>query len=172
MNIDQLLGGLRPECAQAFFQAYREFCESTGRRLKDPRSRDAFILSMLERPASVRPSPASGDEHSWMVDHQPAPALALPGHQPRSAGKFLNNYAAASLETGLSEWTLRAIKRASRGQPDSPFSGRLTTAARLSRWLESHPDFVPTSILVGQGGHGNDSHPGPGRGARHGGGPE
>jgi hypothetical protein len=58
----------------------------------------------------------------------------------------LQNYAAVTRATGLGRWTLGAIKRASRGEPDSPFTGRITTARRLNRWLADHPQFVPRRI--------------------------
>lgn len=46
------------------------------------------------------------------------------------------------LQPGLTEHILKGIKCASFGQPNSPFTGRLTTPRRLLRWLEEHPDFV------------------------------
>lgn len=60
---------------------------------------------------------------------------------------FFKTYAAATAETGLSEWTLAAIKRASKGQPDSPFNGRIIDRVRLLKWLQAHPGFVATQIL-------------------------
>lgn len=51
------------------------------------------------------------------------------------------------IQPGLGEWTLRAIKKASRGQPDSPFIGRITTVRRLMKWLTAHPEFVSSRIL-------------------------
>lgn len=52
------------------------------------------------------------------------------------------------VEPALTEWTLKAIKTASAGKPDSPFTGRLTTVRRLLRWLENNPAFVPSHFVT------------------------
>lgn len=52
-----------------------------------------------------------------------------------------------AIAPGLSHWILAAIKRASRGQPDSPFVGRLTTVNRIIRWLDAHPEFVANRTM-------------------------
>jgi hypothetical protein len=44
--------------------------------------------------------------------------------------------------TGLSVWTVSAIRVASRGQSDCPWSSRYTTAAKIKKWLFAHPEFV------------------------------
>lgn len=48
---------------------------------------------------------------------------------------------------GLSRWTIQAIKKASKGAPDSPFAGRFTTPRKIREWLFSHPDFVATRYM-------------------------
>lgn len=63
------------------------------------------------------------------------------------SSKFCNTYAAAAEATGLSVWTLKAMKLAARGQPDSPFIGRLIEVERLKIWLRRHPEFVPSQTL-------------------------
>ena len=56
--------------------------------------------------------------------------------------KFLTSAAAQGEAIGLSRWTIHAMRKASRGQPDSPFRGRLTTAQWLMEWINRHPEFV------------------------------
>jgi hypothetical protein len=57
---------------------------------------------------------------------------------------ILSTYAQVAEATGLSEWTVSAIKVASRGQPDCPWVSRFTTSARIKKWLFAHPEFVPS----------------------------
>lgn len=62
--------------------------------------------------------------------------------------KICRTYAAVTaIEPALSEWVLKAIKSASAGRSDCPFTGRLTTVRRLLRWLEAHPAFVPNHFV-------------------------
>lgn len=37
---------------------------------------------------------------------------------------------------------VQAVKKASEGQPDNPFSGRITTARRFNEWVLKHREFV------------------------------
>lgn len=79
---------------------------------------------------------------------RPAPA-ASSSPRPRAVSGpdiCLNTHEAISAATGLTSYTIAMIKRASRGEPDSPFTGRITTARRLNRWVASHPQFVPTRV--------------------------
>ncbi|HZZ57931.1 MAG TPA: site-specific integrase [Opitutaceae bacterium] len=55
---------------------------------------------------------------------------------------LIRRQADAAAAIGVSIYTVAAIKRASQGQPDSPFIGGGYTSARLlTRWLETHPQF-------------------------------
>jgi hypothetical protein len=53
---------------------------------------------------------------------------------------------AAARALGVSRWVTSAIKSASRGCKDSPFTGRYTTLRRLHAWLTRYPDFVASHI--------------------------
>lgn len=69
-----------------------------------------------------------------------APAAAVvPGEQ------FCASYAGLKTATGLSVGMLQAIRRASRGQPDSPFRGRGAFPSHVTAWLAARPDFAPSS---------------------------
>lgn len=59
--------------------------------------------------------------------------------------RFCPNYAALKAATGLSVGMLQAIKRASRGKPDSPFRGRGAFPSHLTAWLAARPEFAPSS---------------------------
>lgn len=47
----------------------------------------------------------------------------------------------------VSRWTVQAVIKASKGQPDSPFSGRYTTKARFNKWILDHPEFSASKVL-------------------------
>jgi hypothetical protein len=55
---------------------------------------------------------------------------------------ILSTVAQCAEVTGLSAWCIAGIKRASRDQADSPWVSRFTTAAKIRRWIFSHPEFV------------------------------
>jgi hypothetical protein len=61
---------------------------------------------------------------------------------------ILSTIAQVADATGLSRWSVAAIKCASRGQPDSPWSGRFTTASRIEKWLFAHEDFIASRVLL------------------------
>jgi hypothetical protein len=68
--------------------------------------------------------------------------------------KFMNGRALAAA-TGLGVWCIYGIKKAnkifhaSRGEP-LIFSGLYSTPAKISDWLESHPDFIARHVLAPQ----------------------
>jgi hypothetical protein len=47
----------------------------------------------------------------------------------------------------VGRWTVTAVKKASRGMPDNPWSGRFTTKRRFSDWLFKHPEFRAYKVL-------------------------
>jgi len=48
---------------------------------------------------------------------------------------------------GVGRWTITAIRAASRGQPDCPWSGRFTTVRRIQDWIFNHPEFRAYKVL-------------------------
>jgi len=63
-----------------------------------------------------------------------------------SVERILSTNRAVANAVGLSRWAIEAIKAASRGQPDCPWSGRYTTARKVNRWLFRHPEFVASKV--------------------------
>jgi transcriptional regulator len=54
---------------------------------------------------------------------------------------------------GCSEWTVYAVKKANKEFAQQArealiFTGRLSTPAKVSAWLQSHPDFIPSRVLA------------------------
>ena len=52
-----------------------------------------------------------------------------------------------------SDWTIRAVKKANalaaeQGAEKLIFNGRYSTARRVMRWLDAHPDFCAAHVLT------------------------
>ncbi len=71
-----------------------------------------------------------------------APVAGLP-----PAERFLKTAQEVAFAVGVSRWTVQAVKRASKGKPDCPWTGRFTTARRFQRWIFDHPDFVASNVM-------------------------
>lgn len=61
--------------------------------------------------------------------------------------KLLTTAQAQGEALGVSRWTIQAMRKASRGTKDNPFTGRLTTYSRMMKWLRTHPDFVASRVF-------------------------
>ena len=56
---------------------------------------------------------------------------------------------------GFGEWVIKGIKKANalfaqQGRETLIFTGRYSTPAKVSKWLDDHPDFVASQVLAPQ----------------------
>lgn len=73
--------------------------------------------------------------------NRPAQTPLLPGMESAPAEKYCRDLVALEVATGLTQDLLRAVKKASLGQPDSPFRGHGAFPADVRRWLDARPAF-------------------------------
>lgn len=74
-----------------------------------------------------------------------------------TADSLLNAKRLAAFMGFESDWTIRAVKKANalaadRGEEKRIFNGRYSTARRVMRWLDAHPDFCATHVLTNRTG--------------------
>lgn len=77
--------------------------------------------------------------------NRPSEVPMLPGLATVPMEKFCPDLNALELETGITRDLLRAVKKASRGQADSPFRGHGAFPADVRRWLDARPSFRASS---------------------------
>lgn len=70
-----------------------------------------------------------------------------------TADSMLNSKRLAEFMGYQSRWVISAIKKANamaaaRGEEKLIFSGRYSTARRIMRWLDQHPDFCASHVLT------------------------
>ena len=84
-------------------------------------------------------------EELSMAFNRPAEVPMLPGLAGVPAEKFCPDLNALEAATGITRDLLRAVKKASVGQPDSPFRGHGAFPGDVRRWLDARPAFrAPT----------------------------